>query len=70
MTDIEYNALKATMPWRDQTFQSPRGGLIQVIDRNGQEVPLFAMVRFLTFITAKLTQQPAQETQPNQEQSA
>jgi hypothetical protein len=30
------------------------GGLVQVIDKNGDEVPIFAMTAFLAFITRKL----------------
>lgn len=57
MNEQELKSLKATMPWREQVFQTPRGGLVQVIDRFGNEVPLFTLTRFVTLVTAKLAQE-------------
>ena len=38
MDKKQYDELRATFPWQEQTFTN---GLVQVIDRNGEEVPLF-----------------------------
>lgn len=55
MTDAEYQALKATMPWTHRVLGGGFGGQVQVLDKNGREVALFDMVKFLEFITAKIT---------------
>jgi hypothetical protein len=62
MTDEQYKAAKATMPWTERVIMNGRHIIIQVIDNRGQEVPLFTMTAFLTMITAKLAQAPAKET--------
>jgi hypothetical protein len=57
MTDMEYRVLRAQFPfpWTERVFQHPRaGGIVQVLAANGQEVPLFTMTKFLTFITTRL----------------
>jgi hypothetical protein len=54
MTDAEFRALRATMPWKERVFQTARGGVVQIVDRAGNEVPMFQMTRFLVFITARL----------------
>lgn len=54
MDQVEFEKLKATFPWTERTIPTRAGGLVQVIDRNGQEVPLFTMTRFLEMITNKL----------------
>lgn len=64
MNEQEFKALKATMPWHEQVFQTPRGGIVQVIDNQGREVPLFTMTRFLAMITEKLAR-PATEAAPS-----
>ena len=66
MTKDEYLALKATFPWSERIIQTPRGGFIQVFDKNGNEVSLLAMVAFLSMITHKLAQQTEEaiEEQP------
>jgi len=66
MNDEEFQAVKATMPWTERMFRTPKGGLVQVIDKNGAEVPMFTMTRFLVMITNKIaagaTEQPKAET--------
>lgn len=61
MNEEEFRAIKATFPWRKRLLTAPhrQGGIVQVIDNAGNEVPLFTMVGFLEFITARNTQ-PAQ----------
>lgn len=54
MDQVEFEKLKATFPWTERTLQTRSGGLVQVIDRNGNEVSLFTMTRFLEMITLKL----------------
>lgn len=60
MTEAEFKAIKATMPWTERTVPTVRGGLIQIIDNQGREVELFTIVKFLTMITAKLAR-PTEE---------
>jgi hypothetical protein len=63
MNQPEFEAIKATFPWTERVIPTARnGGLVQVIDRNGNEVPLFAMTRFLSMITNKLAAKSDQET--------
>lgn len=54
MSDEQYKALKATFPWTTQILPTGAGGLVRMIDRNGQEVSLFAMTDLLQFLTRKL----------------
>ena len=54
MDQVEFEKLKATFPWTERTIPTKVGGLVQVIDRNGNEVPLFTMTAFLEMITRKL----------------
>lgn len=61
MNQAEFDAVKATFPWTEQVLQTNRGGLVQVIDRNGNEVPIFAMTGFLAMITSKLAARPAEQ---------
>lgn len=61
MDKAEFDALKATFPWREQVIPTRVGGLVQVIDRNGNEVPIFTMTGFLKMITAKLAVESQEE---------
>lgn len=54
MDQAEFDQLKATFPWSNRLLQSNQGGIIQVLDRFGNEVPIFTMVNFLGMITQKL----------------
>lgn len=54
MNDAEFKRIQATFPWTERVIPSGLGGVVQVIDRNGEEVPLFTMTAFLHFITKKL----------------
>lgn len=54
MDTKEFEALKATFPWREQLIQTSVGGLVRVLDNQGREVSIFAMTRFLEMITHKL----------------
>lgn len=59
MNQAEFEALQTTFPWREQTVVvNGVGGIVRVLDRNGAEVPIFTMTRFLSMITAKLVKQP------------
>lgn len=60
MTDEEFKKLQTTFPWTTQILHSPVAGLVRMIDRNGQEVPLFAMTDVLQLLTRKLEKDPAQ----------
>lgn len=61
MDQVEFEKLKATFPWTERTIPTRGGGLVQVIDRNGQEVLLFTMTRFLEMITNKLAPKVGEE---------
>jgi hypothetical protein len=54
MTDEQFKQLQATFPWTHTVRPSGLGGHVQVINRFGQEVPLFDMIAFLEMITRKL----------------
>jgi len=54
VTEEAFLAAKATFPWTEHVVTNGRHTIIKLIDRNGQEVPLFTMTAFLTMITAKL----------------
>lgn len=54
MTDEQFKQLQATFPWTTRVLPTGAGGLVQMIDRNGQEVPLFAMTDVLQVLTHKL----------------
>lgn len=58
MTQTEFEKIKATFPWTERTFQTRSSCVVQVIDRNGNEVPLFVMTAFLEVITHKLALKP------------
>lgn len=51
MTDEQFKQVQSTFPWTTQVIHTGIGGQVRMIDRNGQEVPLFAMTDFLQFIT-------------------
>ena len=61
MDQAEFEKIKATFPWSERTFQTRSGGIVQVIDHNGQEVPLFTMTAFLEMITRKLAPKVSEE---------
>lgn len=63
MDQAEFDKIKATFPWTERTFQTRSGGIVQVIDRNGQEVPLFTMTAFLKLITNKLAPKEVEQEQ-------
>jgi hypothetical protein len=54
MSDEEFKALQATFPWTHVVHPSGLGGHVRVLNRHGQEVPIFDMIAFLELITRKL----------------
>ena len=62
MKAAELEEIRKTFPWREHIVPTTKGGLVQVLDHNNQEVPLFTMTRFLTMITTKMALKP--EDQP------
>lgn len=54
MTDEQFKQIQATFPWTTRVIPTGAGGLVQMIDRNGQEVALFAMTDILQVLTRKL----------------
>lgn len=63
MTQERLDAIKATFPWTKHIRQLDGriGGIVQVIDRNGNEVPIFDMTDFLEVLTLKMAQQRSPE---------
>lgn len=55
MTDKEFNDLRDTFPWTMQQFIGPGGGIVRMMDRHGNEVPIFSMTAFMEIMTRKLT---------------
>jgi hypothetical protein len=53
----EFDEVRKTFPWTERIVPTVKGGLVQVIDRNGQEVSIFVMTKFLEMITVKLAPQ-------------
>lgn len=57
MDQTEFETIQATFPWTERILNiNGMGGLIQVIDRNGNEVPILTMTKFLQMITRRLEQ--------------
>lgn len=62
MNETTFKELQATMPWRQHSFQTPKGQvIIQIINKFGQEVQLLTMVAFIEMITAKLAARTEKE---------
>lgn len=59
MNEDQLTLLKRTFPWRTQVVHTNMGGLVQVIDRNGVEVPIFSMTKFLEIITSSIYKESA-----------
>jgi hypothetical protein len=59
VTPEQFAQAKATMPWTERYLQTPRGGLLQILDRNGQEVPFTVMCGVLRIVTQKLARETA-----------
>jgi len=51
--------LKKTMPWREVVHPN---GVVQMVDAQGREVPIFVMMSFLTTVTAHMAREPAVKT--------
>lgn len=63
MKPAEFDEVRKTFPWTERITPTLKGGgWVQVIDRNGNEVPLFTMTNFLTMITTKLASQEPEKT--------
>lgn len=60
MTDEDFKKLQQTFPWTTQVIPSGMGGLVRMVDRNGHEVPLFAMTDLLQLLTRKLDKETPQ----------
>lgn len=53
-----FEALKATMPWQHQVGGHPQiGGLVRLLNKNGQEVCIFDMMFMLEVLSTKLANQ-------------
>jgi len=60
MTDEQYKAIKATFPWKTQVLSTGLGGLVQVLDNQGHEVPIFTMTELLELLTGQLAKERTQ----------
>lgn len=56
MDKKEFDEAKPTFPWVEHIAHSKKGGIVSIVDRNGQEVPLFTITGFVEYITSKLSQ--------------
>lgn len=56
MTDEDYQAIRATFPWRRMKVTTPGSNIqtFRVVDKNGSEVPIFDMIGILELLTGKL----------------
>ena len=68
MTAKQLEAIKATFPWRTEVVQTHAiGGLVKLIDRNGDEVPIFDMTGFLEVVTQKMARNLASDSEQQKE---
>lgn len=51
MNKEELESLKKTFPWTYETYVGKLGGMIRIIDKNGQEVDLGLLVRFVCYVS-------------------
>lgn len=49
--EVNIDQLRKSMPWREVVHPD---GRVQLLDKSGNEVPLFAITGLLTIITIKL----------------
>lgn len=60
MDHKEFEAAKATFPWKEHLMHTATGGLVQIVDNAGNEVSIFTVTRFLEMITLRLAK-PAEK---------
>lgn len=61
MTDQEFKEIKSTFPWSTRVVRGAHiGGLVQVVDRHGREVPIFTMTNLLELLTTKMSKEKEQ----------
>ena len=51
MKKEEIEEIKKTFPWTYETYIGKLGGMIRITDRNGHEVDLGLLVRFVCYIS-------------------
>ena len=54
MTEEQFKTIQGTFPWTHTIQPSGLGGLVRVLNRHGEEVPIFDMVAVLEVISRKL----------------
>lgn len=54
MTDDEFRAAVATMPWREHSYQKGKQVIIQILDKDGYEVPLLTLTAFIVRVSARM----------------
>jgi hypothetical protein len=57
LTTDQFQALRLTMPWTERMINVGRGTVIQIVDKNGAEVPLLTITAFLRYITPRIAAQ-------------
>lgn len=70
MKAAEFDEVRKTFPWTERIIPTTKGGVVQVIDRNGKEVSLFTITKFLAMITVKLAPQQEKESANGEQASA
>lgn len=66
MTEDQFKAAKLTFPWTQRLLTIPhkQGGIVQMLDNMGREVPLFTMLALVQALTARMAAAPAAEPVP------
>lgn len=67
MTEEEWQAAKATFPWKHQVFQNGIGGQVIVYDNKGVEVPLFTMIAVTERLTVAIANKAARAAEEAKE---
>lgn len=67
MTEEQFQHAKSTFPWTQHLLTTPhkQGGIVRVMDKNGQEVPLFNMIAVVQHLTARIAAAPVAQPQPS-----
>jgi len=63
MTDAQFKAIQGTFPWTHTVQPSGLGGIVRVMNRHNEEVPIFDMVAVLEVVTQKLKPKEAPDAQ-------
>lgn len=56
MTKEEIVKIKATFPWTYSTYMTNLGCTLKIVDKNGNEVDLGTLVRFVCWVSQQMKQ--------------